>query len=149
MDLASTMIAGTGGGMLFRVLNLVIGYYINKSKNHENACNHRISGLDNNGSGINSQMDDESIATSNWIAHGMFWVFAVVMLVCLFFPGAEYKRFVPAAVPDERLIDLILFKWSWGTDLELATVYTSSGDILHTGMGLISFCITAFFKPSK
>jgi len=146
MDLVSVVASSGGAGMIYRIILMILGMIVDAKKNRDRAINSKLS--DGKTSGIDSSMDKDSLHTANDIGRGMFWIFAFIMVTFTIFPNAQIQRFIPEAVHTNS-IELLIFSYAWSSDLANAIVITSSGDIVIIGMGLITFCLTAFFRPSK
>ena len=133
--------------MIFRIM----AFLMTSMKSRSDAINSAINPHKDkdNGSGINNNMDDESKHTSNVIAMRFCYLFMAIMGFCVIFPDKQFKHFAYNADENIRRIDLFFFRWDFGQNLEQYIVYTSTGDFLFDGMSLISFVITAFYKPGK
>ena len=143
MDLVSVVTGGGAAGMVYRIILMILGLIIDAKKGRDAAINSKLS--DGKESGISPDLDKDSVHTANDIGRGMFWLFFIIMVTFTIFPHAQIQRFIPEAVHTNS-IELLVFSYSWSSNLENAIIVTSSGDIVVIGMGLISFCITAFFR---
>ena len=138
------MFGGSFLGIAYRIIAFIIGGIREKRQKHEDACNARISG---NAKGINSGDNSETTHCANVVAVLFAVTLCFIMVVCVFYPNAEYTRIIYQPGDADKYLDLFILKWTWAVDLRQHTVTTSSGDFLYTGFQVMQFCITALYKP--
>ena len=143
MDLA-TVIGGAGGaGIIFRIISTIIRGIIESRRSRNEAINHKIS--DGKHGHYNPNLDPQSRDTANVVVYIMCFFLGWILLIVTLFPSFEIRRYLPNAT-HTNYIDLLLFRYTWSTDLENSIVITSSGDIIYAVLGLATFVITGLYR---
>jgi len=144
LTMLAPMFASGGSGILVRILMIFVRGSQTRKNNRESAINHRIS---NNTGTYDETLDDDSRDTANFIAHGCFWIFAIITLTCLAFPTAQFDIFLPDTV-EHRTLDLLIFSYSWHSDLGNSVLTINSGGIVYISLNFCIFVMSAFYKGS-